>query len=103
MENLQNRIESCYMNTTNRVSRRKSINSAIKSAKKLRSEIPKIVQPEKRDYDFILLADEVIRLRKILSDLPEWFNENIGACVPDTSGCTCHVIASEHIKDILNG
>lgn len=43
---------------------KRTLEQAMANAKKVRVEIPQLVQPEVSAYDLVLLADEVLRLQK---------------------------------------
>lgn len=45
----------------------RSVDDAMCDAERQRKELPHVVQVYARDWDKVILADEIIRLRKLLS------------------------------------
>ena len=45
-------------------SRKRTVNMAIRAARKSEAELPRIIQVKASDWDTVILADEVCRLRE---------------------------------------
>ena len=47
---------------------KRTLEQSLKNAERLREEIPQLIQPEPTEYDMILLADEVYKMRVLIKE-----------------------------------